>query len=305
MVSTTRGFLLRMDPIVTLPPEFDILESLLQRVLVKTASGEPGPLPSTNSARQFIKGEPYGLARQVLPAQISHPIPRCAEICGFKLFMEYAGSYALFDYRLVDPAAAMDYSNLGLIRAFENGLGPTSSEANFVLVHVDMVQNEVPMPDTPLKEILHDFREYRPSNRKSFLQNVGGALSRAGPEELRFGSSLPRPCCHRPSRVRPGTWISKSLAPGPQSSERLSLATLVLRATVHSQTGIPSHGQGGSPIVAWLPNQLGAVLDEMVAVYEGSKSSDGRPLGRVREDIMEAGAEEEGDVEEGSGQVLC
>ena len=55
--------------------------------------------------------------------------------------MEYAGSYALFNYRLEDPTLGMEYSNLRLIRAFEHGLDHSSSEAGFVLVHVDMVQN--------------------------------------------------------------------------------------------------------------------------------------------------------------------
>jgi indoleamine 2,3-dioxygenase len=59
--------------------------------------------------------------------------------------MEYAGSYALFNYRLVDPSAGLTYSNLRLIRAFEHGLDPTSSEAGFVLVHVDMVKNSGPL----------------------------------------------------------------------------------------------------------------------------------------------------------------
>ena len=53
--------------------------------------------------------------------------------------MEYAGSYALYNYRLVDPRKGLEYSNLRLIRAFEHGLDPTSSEAGFVLVHVDSV----------------------------------------------------------------------------------------------------------------------------------------------------------------------
>ncbi|KAI2624286.1 indoleamine 2,3-dioxygenase family protein [Hypoxylon sp. NC1633] len=94
---------------------------------------------------RFIKGEPYGLGRSFLPAQLSRPIVRCAELAGFKPFMEYAGSYALFNYRLEDPNAGLEYSNLRLIRAFENGLDPTSSEAGFVLVHVDMVKNSGPL----------------------------------------------------------------------------------------------------------------------------------------------------------------
>ena len=55
--------------------------------------------------------------------------------------MEYAGSYALFNYRLEDPALGMEYGNFRLIRAFEHGLDHSSSEAGFVLVHVDMVRN--------------------------------------------------------------------------------------------------------------------------------------------------------------------
>ncbi len=44
MVSTTRGFLPRGDPVVELPKEFAAVESLLQRMPVKTLSGEPGLL---------------------------------------------------------------------------------------------------------------------------------------------------------------------------------------------------------------------------------------------------------------------
>lgn len=61
--------------------------------------------------------------------------------------MEYAGSYALFNYQLADPALGLQYDNLRLIRAFEHGLDPKSSEAGFVLVHVDMVQNSGPLVD--------------------------------------------------------------------------------------------------------------------------------------------------------------
>lgn len=44
MVSTTRGFLPRADPVVTLPKEFEALESILQRMPVKMLNGEPGLL---------------------------------------------------------------------------------------------------------------------------------------------------------------------------------------------------------------------------------------------------------------------
>jgi indoleamine 2,3-dioxygenase len=65
--------------------------------------------------------------------------------------MEYAGSYALFNYRLADPAKGLDdYSNLRLIRAFEHGLDSASSEAGFVLVHVEMVKHSGPLVSAAL-----------------------------------------------------------------------------------------------------------------------------------------------------------
>jgi len=60
-------------------------------------------------------------------------------------FMEYAGSYALYNYRLEEPSRGLEYDNIRLIRAFEHGLDPTSSEAGFVLVHIDMVRNSGPL----------------------------------------------------------------------------------------------------------------------------------------------------------------
>ncbi|KAL1864782.1 hypothetical protein VTK73DRAFT_5661 [Phialemonium thermophilum] len=189
MVSTTRGFLPRMEPVATLPAEFAPLESILQRMPVKTASGTPGllaegrlgevvdaelpdltayvdkykdNLPLMNALyrdysflasayllepchQRFVRGEGYGLGRQVLPAKIARPIARCAELCEFKPFMEYAGSYALYNYFLEEPSKGLEYDNLRLIRAFEHGLDPSSSEAGFVFVHIDMVKHSGPL----------------------------------------------------------------------------------------------------------------------------------------------------------------
>lgn len=56
-------------------------------------------------------------------------------------FLSYAAAYALYNYKLLDPAAGLaNYTNLSLIRAFERGLDPASSEAGFVLTHIDMVR---------------------------------------------------------------------------------------------------------------------------------------------------------------------
>lgn len=124
MVSTGRGFLPRQEPLVKLPPEFDAVESLLQRMPVRTLTGEPGllakftfgdtvdkELPDLSAEveqyrldlivmnalyrdysflasayllepchERYLKGEPYGLARQTLQKNIALPIVRIAEM---------------------------------------------------------------------------------------------------------------------------------------------------------------------------------------------------------------------------------
>lgn len=60
--------------------------------------------------------------------------------------MSYAASYALYNYSLVNPnQGASVYENLRLIRAFERGLDPVSSEAGFILTHIHMVQETGPL----------------------------------------------------------------------------------------------------------------------------------------------------------------
>jgi indoleamine 2,3-dioxygenase len=54
--------------------------------------------------------------------------------------MSYAAAYTLYNYTFSNPSLSNpSYTHLRLIRAFERGLSPTSSEAGFVLTHVDMV----------------------------------------------------------------------------------------------------------------------------------------------------------------------
>ncbi|OBT47381.1 hypothetical protein VE00_02130 [Pseudogymnoascus sp. WSF 3629] len=93
----------------------------------------------------YMAKSPYGLGRQTLPRSIALPLSVCARLAGFQPFMEYAGSYALYNYKLENPDVGMKYTNLRLIRAFEKGLDPTSSEAGFVLTHVEMVKNSGPL----------------------------------------------------------------------------------------------------------------------------------------------------------------
>lgn len=58
MVSTTRGFLPRQEPVVELPKEFAALESLLQRMPIRTLSGEPGLLANFTLGDTLLKELP-------------------------------------------------------------------------------------------------------------------------------------------------------------------------------------------------------------------------------------------------------
>jgi indoleamine 2,3-dioxygenase len=313
--------------------------------------------------------------------------------------MEYAGSYALFNYRLEDPDQGLEYSNLRLIRAFEHGLDPTSSEAGFVLVHIDMVRNsgplvagtmaclsavsqdgvvgssaqqrrdfnagldcivgamrkvnavmesmwakskprsytsfrtfifgitsqsmfpdgvvyeginddkpmsfrgesgandsmiplmdnflQVQMPNTPLTEILQDFRDYRPSNHRQFLTWVkqrsadlglkdfalamGPETLDAGEEEQELIKESRRLWLEILNEVRDFRWRHWCFA----------------REYILKQTSHPT-ATGGSPIVTWLPNQLQAIMEEMVEIYDNVGGSAGTmKLGAECETIMD------------------
>ncbi|KAK5676075.1 hypothetical protein LTS10_011365 [Elasticomyces elasticus] len=92
--------------------------------------------------RQSQGLEGYGLGRQVLPACLAGPLVKTAKLLDIPPFMAYAAAYSLYNYRVEDPAIGTDqYSNLRMIRAFQHGLDPKSSEAGFVLTHVDMVRH--------------------------------------------------------------------------------------------------------------------------------------------------------------------
>jgi indoleamine 2,3-dioxygenase len=129
---------------------------------------------------------------------------------------------------------------------------------------------QIAMPDTPLTSILQDFRSYRPGNHREFLEYVNTR----------------------------STYLSlKSYALQEPSSAALYLLVLnqirdfrwrhwcftkeyILKKTKHPKA------TGGSPIVTWLPNQLQAVMQAMIDVYESYGG--GKELGAKCESIMES-----------------
>ncbi|KAJ3021503.1 hypothetical protein HKX48_008360 [Thoreauomyces humboldtii] len=94
-------------------------------------------------------GESYGLGRDVLPRQLAVPLAAVSAKLAAKPFMEYAQSYALYNYKRLDPKGPLAYDNLALIRGFSG----MPSESGFILVHVAMVANTGKQTDATTKAL--------------------------------------------------------------------------------------------------------------------------------------------------------
>jgi indoleamine 2,3-dioxygenase len=155
IVSPETGFLPRTDPIL-LPAEFKELSDLLDAMSVTLPDGTPGllargefgaaaeKLPLYNVRyiedqsllmalfRDYTfltsayllepcdilnrsKGH-YGRGRSVLCKSLAVPLMIIAEKIQAKPFMEYAQSYALYNYQRIDKSKPLEYDNLELIR---------------------------------------------------------------------------------------------------------------------------------------------------------------------------------------------
>ncbi|KAI9368287.1 hypothetical protein BJX61DRAFT_231347 [Aspergillus egyptiacus] len=299
----------------------------------------------------------YGLGRDILPKAVARPLYRCAQILNIPPFMSYAASYALFNYTLDDPSKGLVYSNLRLVRAFERGLDPGSSEAGFILTHIDMVKDtpglirgalqvidtlqqrgsrsavndgfreilasmekieagmedmwsnskpseylsfrvfifgitsqsmfpkgviydgveenkplffrgesgandsiiplldhlcQIPMPETPLTRILHEFRAYRPLPHRTFLTHIRTKAEELGVRDFATQDTETAILFLRTlNHVRSFRW-----------RHWLFAREYIIRRTPHPTA------TGGSPIVTWLPNQLSAVMEMMISIYE-------------------------------------
>ncbi|GMK57446.1 hypothetical protein CspeluHIS016_0402800 [Cutaneotrichosporon spelunceum] len=133
-------------------PEYDLskvtdgeLLSALYRDLTFVASAyllEPCDI-------QYRKDKTYGLGRQTLPRNIAVPLHQVAEKIGQRPFMEYALSYALYNYRRKDKSKPLDFENLDLIRAFSGH----PDEYGFILVHVAMVRHSGNLTSASLRAL--------------------------------------------------------------------------------------------------------------------------------------------------------
>jgi indoleamine 2,3-dioxygenase len=129
---------------------------------------------------------------------------------------------------------------------------------------------QITMPETPLTEILQDFRSYRPGNHRAFLEYV---------------------------KTRSNQLSLRSYALQDTTSSALYILAMnqvrdfrwrhwcFTREYILKRSSHPT-ATGGSPIVTWLPNQLQAVLKGMTDIYEANGS--GASLGTEVEEVMAA-----------------
>lgn len=148
---------------------------------------------------------------------------------------------------------------------------------------------QINMPSTPLTAILQDFRDYRPSNHRRFLEWVAGEAARLQVKDFALAVG-------HDNEKKAGAGADDDDAEVAES-RRLWIQVLdqvrdfrwrhwcFAREYILKQTSHPT-ATGGSPIVTWLPNQLQAVLEEMAEVYESVGGASGG-LGPVCGDVMD------------------
>lgn len=121
------------------------------------------------------------------------------------------------------------------------------------------------MPNTPLTAILQDFRSYRPGNHREFLEYV---------KNRSIHLSLKSYALSDPSSA------AQYLLALNQVRDFRWRHWCFTREYILKKTSHPT-ATGGSPIVTWLPNQLMAVMEAMVEVWEGSQKELGRECSEV------------------------
>ncbi|KAG0318643.1 hypothetical protein BGZ99_005565 [Dissophora globulifera] len=209
MVGTQNGFLPRQDPLDVLPKEYEVLENLLQQMPLTLKDGSKGllalglfgeackslPLYDLSNVEDsellsalyrdytfmasayllepcdilYRKSGDYGLGRSVLPKNIAVPLAQVAEKIGAKPFMEYALSYALYNYRRIDKSKGLVWGNLELIRPFSGH----KSEVGFIISHVTMVAHSGDLVKNTMQTL--DAADKR--NRNLFNESLASVVS--------------------------------------------------------------------------------------------------------------------------------
>ena len=118
---------------------------------------------------QFRKTGDYGHGRDTLPKNVSVPLWKLAQKIKSKPFMEYALSYALYNWARIDKKGPLSYENLKLVRAFEGG----ASEHGFIITHVTMVAYTGQLVDA----VDRTLQATAQNDREKFNQAMGDLLN--------------------------------------------------------------------------------------------------------------------------------
>ena len=113
--------------------------------------------------QEFLKSGNYGIARQVLPANIAKPLVLVSSKLDVYPWLDYHYSYSLGNYVKKDPAGDLHWKNLDMACKFTG----TSDEIGFIMVHVYI--NEV---SPKLVESVIDYALYRDVTSLKMCGNV-------------------------------------------------------------------------------------------------------------------------------------
>lgn len=105
----------------------------------------------------------------MLPRSVAVPLHTLSEKLKAFPFMEYALSYALYNWQRRNPRGPIDFDNLQLIRKFEGG----PSESGFILVHVSMVAHTGSLVDSTMRTLDGAERRDRRAFEKAMQDHLG------------------------------------------------------------------------------------------------------------------------------------
>jgi indoleamine 2,3-dioxygenase len=190
-VSPQRGFLPPQDPLRQLPPAFSAWDQIaadlpkllmthhLRRTVERMPTLDPSPLaPGAQSERAMMLlsfiGHAYvwgsGPVTPRIPASLAVPWHQLSRRLGRPPVLSYA-SYALHNWRRIDPHGPIAIGNIALVQNFWGG----ADEEWFVLIHVDIEAKAAPAL-AALMNVQQAVMGNQPQHVTKYLGIIGDSL---------------------------------------------------------------------------------------------------------------------------------
>lgn len=136
------------------------------------------------------------------------------------------------------------------------------------------------MPETPLTEILKDFRQYRPGNHREFLEAVRDCAQSSGVKafalEDSVSAALYLQCLDQNRDFRWRHWcFTREYILKHTSHPTATGGSPIVTVSSHKNKAFMLKRQILTQFAQWLPNQLQAVMAEMAEAYNYCKSIQG------------------------------